>query len=162
MIGSVRRKTNMMRRHMSRVKLCKKTVHVYHESFVTSFRFRMNKSSEEQEHATLAAISRVDARLCPFTQKVEIKVLNAALSRTFLRVFVVPGKLMQLFGKDTLKFWKSVPPEANHSSLSIAVGPSHAKIVTNLHTCFGSLVCDSSHSRKLHTGLGLLGLSRDT
>ena len=35
--------------------------------------FRLNTSSEELEHVTLAAIapclSRVDGRLCPFTQK---------------------------------------------------------------------------------------------
>ena len=47
--------------------------------------FRLNKSSEEQEHATVAAIAPllvVDERLCPFTQKAEIEVLDAALPRT--------------------------------------------------------------------------------
>ena len=73
--------------------------------------------------------SGVDERLCPFTHKAEIEVLDAALPRTFqvwswgssivwdsllhtscdtqsLRIHassIVPGKLMLLIGKDTLQ-----------------------------------------------------------
>ena len=55
-IRSVRRKTNMMRRHMARVVLCKKQC-MFTLSHVSRPQFRLNKSSEEPEHATLAAIA---------------------------------------------------------------------------------------------------------
>ena len=55
-IRSVRRKTNIMIKHMSRVVLCRKQC-MFTLSHLSRAQFRLNKSSEEPEHATLAAIA---------------------------------------------------------------------------------------------------------
>ena len=76
-----------MRRHMSRVVLWRKQ-RMFTLSRVSRTQFRLNKSSEEPEHATLAEIAPLMVkvwmkRLCPITQKkADIEVLDAALSRT--------------------------------------------------------------------------------
>ena len=119
--------------HVSRVVCCRKQC-MFILSYLSRAQFRLNKSSEEPERATLAVIAPLLVRSGWTTvhslKKAEVEALDAVLLRTFqvleqvtpvvcktayfipvlihgacaiMRVFLVPGKLMLLIGKDTVK-----------------------------------------------------------
>ena len=73
-------------------------------SRLSRVQFRLNKSSEEPEHATLAAIAPLLGRCLVNNIQIWSRYFIPVVIRgacAIMRVSVVPGKLMLLIGKDT-------------------------------------------------------------